>query len=659
MNNRTEIESVVKSGADPSLVRFVPYGSADEIKLSIKIVQDIIAVPTKSGATCSRRDALKFIAMCQARKLNPFEGDAFLVGYDGKNGPEFSLITAHQAFLKRAEIHPEFDGMKSGIIVLRNEETGETIDIEGDFHLPTQTVVGGWATVYFKNRTHPINRRIRLERFNKGYAQWRDDPAGMIVKCFDEETEVLTTMGFERFANAEGRILQVTDGGLEPTESVPFVQPYGGLMIEWASRNGNFRVTPNHDLPLAINGESEAKVEARHILDMRQRDDVLMPLSAKFARLDYPVDDDTIRIAAAYIADGSDNSRSSGFAIAVSREHKVEMLREIGGYISERAKADGGDSVKASSGRVITTRADKRCFYYSRTDQLDWIVTRGKNIQRDAVLALSQRQAKLFVDTWLRMDGGKPSNCRIGRIYTSRPDHVRAFEVAACLAGYSVSERRSRKSDIGGRNWYLTVTDRTHINLGLSRQLIRTSNNEGAVWCITVPTGKIIVRRRGFSAVCHNCAEADALRSSFPTMLGGLYMKDEISLDVGAGKRNDSDAVSLVQMVNETTRRPAPQPNGDEEAEAAAGLAPAAGERIPPGEEKPPTNSCQDQLAAIVVNGGSNFEEWRAWALEEGHLEKKHADLPGFDLVPDAVCVRLIRAKTGMLQALGKRKVEA
>ena len=182
--NTTALAPAAK--ADASLVRFVPYGGADEIKLSIKIVQDIIAVPTRSGATCSQRDALKFIAMCQAKKLNPFEGDAFLIGYDSQDGPSFSLITAHQAFLKRAELHPEYDGMESGIVVIEGED-GVPTDISGDFHTDSQAVVGGWAKVHYKNRKFPTYRRLRLARFNTGRAQWKTDPAGMICKCAEAD----------------------------------------------------------------------------------------------------------------------------------------------------------------------------------------------------------------------------------------------------------------------------------------------------------------------------------------------------------------------------------------------------------------------------------------------------------------------------------------
>lgn len=165
-------------------MEYIPFGGSDKIKLSVSIVKNLIAVKTKSGKTCSDNDAVKFLMMNQARKLNPFEGDSFLIGYDGKDGPTFSLITAHQAFLKRAELNAEYDGMKSGIIV---EEDGKLVDLEGDFHTPKQKPVGGWATVFFKHRSQPMHKRVRLARFQKQFGIWQDDPAGMICKCAEAD----------------------------------------------------------------------------------------------------------------------------------------------------------------------------------------------------------------------------------------------------------------------------------------------------------------------------------------------------------------------------------------------------------------------------------------------------------------------------------------
>lgn len=165
-------------------MEFVPFGAKEKIKLSVAIIQNLVAVKTKTGKTCSENDAIKFMMMCQARLLNPFEGDAYLIGYDGKDGPSFSLITAHQAFLKRAEMSPEYDGMKSGVIIKEDEQLK---DLEGDFYQDGQEVVGGWAVVYFKNRKQPMSKRIRLSRFQKTWGIWQDDPAGMICKCAEAD----------------------------------------------------------------------------------------------------------------------------------------------------------------------------------------------------------------------------------------------------------------------------------------------------------------------------------------------------------------------------------------------------------------------------------------------------------------------------------------
>ncbi len=173
-----------KENKETRLIEFVPFGAKEKISLSIELVKRLIAVKTKSGKTCTNEDAFKFMLMCQARKLNPFEGDAYLIGYDSQSGPTFSLITAHQAFLKRAELHPEFDGMESGTIVMRQ---GNVVDLVGDWHMQNDNILGGWATVFFKNRKHAMTKRVRLSRFNKNYGIWRDDPAGMIVKCAEAD----------------------------------------------------------------------------------------------------------------------------------------------------------------------------------------------------------------------------------------------------------------------------------------------------------------------------------------------------------------------------------------------------------------------------------------------------------------------------------------
>ncbi len=180
----SEAQLPLAKAPESKFTEFIPFGGQDKIKLSIEMVKNLIAVKTATGKTCSDVDAIRFVALCQAKRLNPFEQDAFLIGYDGKDGPKFTLVTAHQAFLKRAELHQEYNGMKSGLILMREDKL---MDTEGDFYLEGDDVLGAWATVFFKTRENSMHKRVRMKTFNKGFGRWKEDPAGMIVKCAEAD----------------------------------------------------------------------------------------------------------------------------------------------------------------------------------------------------------------------------------------------------------------------------------------------------------------------------------------------------------------------------------------------------------------------------------------------------------------------------------------
>lgn len=182
-------------------VEFIPFGGSvgDKLSLTPREVLAFFCQPTKKGFKCSDIQALRFAMLCKARGLNPYEGDAYLVGYDTEDGPVFNMITAHQALLKRAEANPSYDGMQSGVIVLRgaswevdengNEAPvgGELIELDGDFYRVGDVPVGGWATVYIKGRTHNPKKTLRLSVYNTGRSRWKTDAAGMIVKCAEAD----------------------------------------------------------------------------------------------------------------------------------------------------------------------------------------------------------------------------------------------------------------------------------------------------------------------------------------------------------------------------------------------------------------------------------------------------------------------------------------
>lgn len=172
-------------------MEFVPFGSDQKIKLTVSIVKSVCCTPTKSGRRCSDSDALKFMMLCQALGLNPFANDAYLVGYDSnKDGvivPTFSLITAHQALLKRAEIHPEYDGMESGIVI-RNE-AGTIEERQSCFIMDGEEVLGGWAKVFRKSKRPSYSKLAMSQRKPKYPSQfWEGSKAAeQIQKCAEAD----------------------------------------------------------------------------------------------------------------------------------------------------------------------------------------------------------------------------------------------------------------------------------------------------------------------------------------------------------------------------------------------------------------------------------------------------------------------------------------
>lgn len=163
------------------IVEFIPFGSDDPIKLSAQIVKDYLVTPTKAGHLPTMRDCVNFIALCKSGKLNPFTREAFLVGYDTRDqGPKWQLITAEIAFLRRAEHHPHYDGVRHGVIVMDQEE--KIVERAGDFMHPKDTLLGGWAIVSRKDRKEVEEARVNLPTYSTNMSRWAADPAGMIVK---------------------------------------------------------------------------------------------------------------------------------------------------------------------------------------------------------------------------------------------------------------------------------------------------------------------------------------------------------------------------------------------------------------------------------------------------------------------------------------------
>ncbi len=131
------------------------------------------------------QEAYIFLQICKARGLNPFVGEVHLIKY--KDGEPASIVVGKDAFTKRAEEHPAFDGFEAGIIVRHKD--GKIEHRQGAvLYSDEEEIIGGWARVHRKDRSISFYNEVSLSEYKQykkdGTVQkmWREKEATMIRK---------------------------------------------------------------------------------------------------------------------------------------------------------------------------------------------------------------------------------------------------------------------------------------------------------------------------------------------------------------------------------------------------------------------------------------------------------------------------------------------
>lgn len=143
------------------------------VKLTGNTVKNYL---TRGNEVVSDQEVVMFINLCKYKKLNPFLNEAYLVKFKGAPA---QIIVGKEAFMKKAETNPNFDGMEAGLIVQSGDEI---LEIEGSFMSPKDKLLGGWAKVYRKDRHFPYVSKVSLQEYSKGQSTWKNIPSTMIRK---------------------------------------------------------------------------------------------------------------------------------------------------------------------------------------------------------------------------------------------------------------------------------------------------------------------------------------------------------------------------------------------------------------------------------------------------------------------------------------------
>lgn len=165
-------QGIVLAPAQNTTIQF-----RDEAGNDIKISQQDVLQFICDKAT--PQEVVFFMELCRSQKLNPFRREAYLVKFG--NSPA-QMITAEVVFERRANAHPDYEGMEHGIVYLDKNGAIQKREGTATYKAAGETLVGGWCRVHRKGRIDSY-AEVSLDEYNKNQSLWKTMPGAMINKC--------------------------------------------------------------------------------------------------------------------------------------------------------------------------------------------------------------------------------------------------------------------------------------------------------------------------------------------------------------------------------------------------------------------------------------------------------------------------------------------
>lgn len=189
-----------------------------QVTLTPETVKNYLVSGDKERVTM--QEIVMFINLCKFNGLNPWLKEAYCIKYGTEPA---TIVPAKDAFMKRAETNPEFDGYKAGLILF-DEESGELTYREGSFFMKGEVLVGGYAEVFRKDRTHPYRAEVSFEEYagkkkdGTLNRQWGSKPATMIRKV------ALVQALREAFPSNLGGMFTAEEQGVDEPIDIPYTE---------------------------------------------------------------------------------------------------------------------------------------------------------------------------------------------------------------------------------------------------------------------------------------------------------------------------------------------------------------------------------------------------------------------------------------------------
>lgn len=335
------------------------------------------------------------------------------------------------------------------------------------------------------------------------FGQFKFKQAGKYVllvggECFPGEVEVLTEKGFVRFDELEkgSKVYQHSFDLGQSGFVVPYAyteKEYSGELVNVTSSVANITCTPDHNL-VFVTQKGEVKVQpAKEHFSKGWS----IPTVTNHSGVGISLTDEQISLIIAICADSKIDKRVNSRGqvhFEFIKQRKIErltMLLESLGisyttYTSERVK----------TGQVYTT------FNFKLPDFVE-----GKMLPKSWLADATCEQQNHILDEIILWDGNLVKGRNAFEFSSKHLDEASFVQSLAVLNGRYAGIRK-RNNHLG--EWYAVKVSNTKMNISCQSVVKSTSDYNGKVYCVSVPSGMIVTRNSGKIAIVGNCDQLSA-----------------------------------------------------------------------------------------------------------------------------------------------------
>ena len=357
----------------------------------------------------------------------------------------------------------------------------------------------------------------------------------VVDECVPGNVEVLTDKGYKRFDKLDKTelIAQYTDDGkIEFVKPYEFVeQNYDDVLYNLNFKNGyTLPMTKNHVQPFVLNGE----IREHYASEMYHSSASSLIFAGKGNGSECQLS--TLeRLAIAMQADGSichtnATEKAEGltrWSVNLRKQRKIDLLNEYLDVLGIESKFWKNGTVKTFLLPNTITKLLSDTFDYTK---------------------FSYDKARAFIDEVCEWDGWtNGNNVDYKSVIKENADFVSAVAV---LAGYCthIVEVNDSRFEFANTQYRVCMTDTAIRNC--QTKYWTTEKYKGKVYCVKVPSNKIVIRSDGYTMITGNCHKIKANNTKTSKLVYALSKNTEYVFGLTGTPRGNSDLDIFCQFHN-------------------------------------------------------------------------------------------------------------